>query len=224
MNNYTALVKYYDFLLHDELTLTTWINNCLDNKDNLNILDMACGSGNASMIFNELNNHVYAFDISKEMIDLAKQKDVTNKIDYQVKDMLDFNYNVKFDIVVCFMDSLNYINSLDNLKVIFNNVYNHLNDKGKFIFDYHLRERLIEFKEEYIEEGYVLDTPYQWSICSDGDNLLSRFVFYEDILKSEEHIQYIFDIKDLMNILSDIGFKVKIDNLNDEKYYVEAIK
>ncbi len=224
-NNYQTLVKYYDVLLHDEETLRSWIDEILNhNQDNLNILDMACGSGNAAAIFIEKNHKVLGFDLSSTMIELAKRKVISPLVKFEVNDLNKFKYDERFDVAVCFMDSLNYIDKITKLEDIFKNVYRHLNKDGKFIFDYHMEERLLEFSEEYIEEGFVLDTPFQWSIVSENNQLLSRFVFYEDLIKTEEHIQYIFKMIEIEEILTKIGFKVKVTNLSNEKYYVEAIK
>ena len=222
MEEYNYLYKYYDELLNDDEYLNKLIKHSTSLIDGNKVLDMACGTGNASIILNKLGYNVQAFDISKTMIDYAKSKD--NNINYYIDDMLTFKLKDKVDLVICYMDSLNYLSSLNDLEQVFNNVYNCLNNNGYFIFDYHSIQCLNRYKEEYIEEGIVLDTNYQWSIISDNNMLLSTFVFYEEYNKLEQHIQYIFDIELISNILSSVGFKVKVTPMNDEKYYIQCKK
>ena len=221
MKEYQYLYKYYDKLLNDNEYLIQLIKHATSLIKGNNILDMACGTGNASIIFNELGYNVKAFDINDKMIEYAKEKN--NNINYYIDDMLTFKLN-NIDLIVCYMDSLNYINNLNDIEIIFNNVYNTLNNNGYFIFDYHSIQCLNRYKEEYIEEGIIDNTNYQWTIISDDNMLLSTFVFYEEYTKVEQHNQYIFDIKLIQDILLKIGFKVNITPMSDEKYYIQCKK
>lgn len=85
-----------------------------------------------------------------------------------------------------------------------------------------IKKRIEEFSDEYIEEGYVLDTPYQWTIQSDNENncLYEHFAFYEeDGIINENHIQYIHDVNKLTDIMNKIGYKTRCieDFIEDEK-------
>lgn len=220
MNEYKYLYKYYDELLNDEEILKQWINDSLLIKPS-SILDLACGSGNASIIYHDLGYNVTGIDLSESMIRYAQSKNPN--IEYHILNMINFNLNHTYDLVVCFMDSINYLTNINDIKQTFINVYNHLNDKGLFMFDIHTLKCLEIYQQEYIEEGIVLDTEYQWTIISENKKLLSKFVFYNGDYK-EDHTQYIYDPIDIEKLLNEIGFNVIIDKINEEKYMFKAYK
>lgn len=216
---YNTLAKYYDALLTDEEVLIQWLDAFCKKMQGSSILDMGCGSGEAAIILHRKGYHVEAFDLSKQMIDLAKEK--SKEIDFQIQDINDFNYSCHFDGILCLMDTMNYFLTKERLVHIFNLVYHHLNEGGLFMFDYHQEQRVEEFKDEYIEEGFVLNIPYQWSIVSKHDDLLEKFVFYqEDGMQKEEHQQRIFSKETLISLLESVGFKVEVETILDEKYMI----
>ena len=121
-----------------------------------------------------------------------------------------------------------YLNE-DELLPMFKNVYKHLNSGGTFLFDMHSIMRLEEFKDEYIEEGQVLDTNYQWAILADTyqKQLQERFTFYMDEgIVQEHHVQNVFDIKLIKEKMLEAGFEVEIvkDFIEDEKVLVMGVK
>ena len=106
---------------------------------------------------------------------------------------------------------------------MFKNVYEHLNKGGRFIFDMHHKERLNEFKEEYIEEGQIdKDIYYQWTINSDIDEktVNEHFTFYTpNGMIQEHHTQNVFEVDLVLKLLEKVGFKAKCieDFVEDEK-------
>ena len=222
MKEYQYLYKYYDELLNDDEYLHEFIDYATSLMNGNKVLDMACGTGNASIIFNDLGYDIRGFDISETMIEYAKSKN--NKINFYIDDMLTFTLNDKVDLVVCYMDSLNYLSTLKQLEKVFINVFNCLENKGIFIFDYHSLDCINRYQVEYIEEGSVLDVNYQWTITSDDNMLLTTFVFYEEYNRIEQHVQYIYDIDLIKDILIKVGFVVNITLLSDEKYNIECRK
>ena len=82
-------------------------------------------------------------------------------------------------------------------------IFKHLNDNGRLIFDMHHINRLKEFVEEYIEEGYLEDMPYQWTINADNDSLHEHFTFYsKDGMMKEDHFQHVFKPETVINKLN----------------------
>ncbi|MBO7697524.1 MAG: hypothetical protein J6S38_00660, partial [Erysipelotrichaceae bacterium] len=83
------------------------------------------------------------------------------------------------------------------------------------------KERLNEFREQYIEEGFVSDVPYQWTISSDDfdDTISEHFTFYtKDGMIQEHHTQNVFDLNKVTEKMNKY-FKVKTieDFVEDEK-------
>lgn len=223
VSNYSILAKYYDSLLQDEESLSLWLKH-IEEKPFKTILELASGSGVMAGILESKGYDVIASDLSNEMKEVSK----TNfKGDYRIINMIDYNLDKKFDLVLCICDSINYLEE-EELDSFFKCAYNHLNDNGRLIFDMHHKERLNEFKEEYIEEGYVDDVAYQWTILSDDidKHISEHFTFYtENGMIQEHHTQNVFDIeliKDKLNKYFDV--KVYNDFIENEKVLVVGDK
>lgn len=219
VSNYEMLAKYYDELLQDKEALSLWLKYIEEEKFN-SVLELASGSGVMAGILKEKRYEIIASDISESMKQVSK-----NNYDgeYLILNMTDYKLDKKFDLVLCICDSINYLepNELDNF---FNCAYEHLNKNGRLIFDMHSIKRIDEFKDQYIEEGFVLDTPYQWTIMSDEYDYLinEHFTFYtKDAMIQEHHTQNVFSkelIKEKMNKLFDI--RIIEDFVEDEKLLV----
>ena len=75
----------------------------------------------------------------------------------------------------------------------------------------HTPERLNEFAEEYIEEGMLGNTPYQWTILSDEDRIYQHFAFWTPQgLREEHHVQTVFDPLAVCRLMEEAGFDVEI--------------
>lgn len=219
VSNYEMLAKYYDELLQDEEALSLWLDYIEKKKFNT-VLELASGSGVMAGILKNKGYDVIASDISLAMKNVSK-----NNFDgeYLILNMCDYHLDSKFDLILCICDSINYLepNELDKF---FECAYNHLNSNGRLIFDMHSIQRIEEFKDQYIEEGYVLDTPYQWTIMSDPfDNLINEhFTFYtKDAMIQEHHTQNVFNVDTIKSKMNKY-FNVEIieDFIEDEKLLV----
>lgn len=221
---YNQLVKYYEELLCDEEILKTWLDEFVAQLKGNKVLDMACGTGLAASLLAQQGIDVKGFDLSVEMIEQAKLK--SSLIEFSVQDLRYFSYDCKFNGALCFMDSLNYLLTMDDLALAFKQIYDHLLPEGFFMFDYHQINRLNEFKEEFIEEGIIADARYQWSIVSENSELLEHFVFWvDDQVFHEHHRQKIFTLEVVLKLMMEAGFKqVSYRLIGEEKYMIKGIK
>lgn len=216
VSNYSILAKYYDELLQDEEALSIWLDY-IEEKKFTSVLELASGSGVMAGILKNKGYDVIASDISSEMKEVAK-----NNFDgeYLILNMTSYNLHKTFDLVLCICDSINYL-YLDELDNFFKCAYDHLKSNGRLIFDMHSIKRIEEFKDQYIEEGYVCNTAYQWTILSDDfDNVINEhFTFYtKDGMIQEHHLQNVFNIDEVRSIMSKY-FDVRVieDFVEDEK-------
>ncbi|MGN1405621.1 MAG: class I SAM-dependent DNA methyltransferase [Erysipelotrichaceae bacterium] len=211
---YDYLAYYYDYLLMDEESLNFWLDYILE-EDFKSCLELASGTGVMAGILKERGYEVIASDISASMKEASK---ANFDGEYLLLNMSDYKLDKKFDLILCICDSINYLN-VDELDSFIKCAYNHLNDNGRLIFDMHHLKRLNEFSEEYIEEGYLEDMPYQWTINADDDCLHEHFTFYtsEGMMK-EDHFQHLFKPEILIDKLERY-FEVRYieDFVPDEK-------
>ena len=218
VNEYEYLAKYYDFLLGDKDAFDYWLKY-IEEVPFKSCLELASGSGVLAGILKEKGYDIIASDISKEMKEASKDN---FDGEYLLLNMIDFNLDKTFDLILCVCDSLNYLYE-DELSTMFKSVYKHLNLNGRFIFDMHNPKRLKEFAEEYIEEGKINDKIfYQWTINSDVDEktICEHFTFYTpDGMIKEQHVQNVYDVDVVKNKLIECGFKVRVikDFIEDEK-------
>ena len=217
VKEYEYLAKYYDYLLGDEDAFSYWLKY-VNEEPFETCLELASGSGVMAKILTENGKKVVASDISEAMKEAAKEN---FSGEYLLLNMIDFNLDRKFDLILCICDSLNYLYE-DELDSMFKCVYNHLNDGGRFIFDMHNPLRLEEFKEEYIEEGKINDDVfYQWTINSDIEEktINEHFTFYTpDGMIQEHHTQNVFEPEMIINKLTKNRFEVRyIENFVEEE-------
>lgn len=203
---YESLANYYDALVKDDEATLKWCNFVEKNAKGKKVLELACGSGEISNELLKRGYDILATDISESMLSKLKQK--YPYIKTKQLDMNDFKLDDKFDTIICFCDSINY---LSDYRLMFRNVYDSLVTGGIFMFDMHSQDRLEEFKEMFIEEGYILNVPYQWTIISNENMIHQHFAFYqEDGIIQEQHVQYVFKPQEVIDELKKLNFKIKI--------------
>ncbi|MBR0461437.1 MAG: class I SAM-dependent methyltransferase [Erysipelotrichaceae bacterium] len=221
VREYEYLARYYDFLLGDEEGFSLWLEY-IEKEPFKTCLELASGSGVMARILKDKGYEVTASDISDEMIEVAGRN---FDGEYLRLNMIDFELHRTYDLVLCIVDSINYLYE-EELETMFKSVYRHLNEGGRFIFDMHHKERLNEFAEEYIEEGQIdEDTYYQWTINADKDEntLNEHFTFYTpDGMIQEHHTQNIFDPNMVREKMENCGFDTEMieDFVEDEKVLV----
>ncbi len=200
-SNYSKFAKYYDFL-QAEIDVKAWFTHLKPYlKADSYIVEAACGSGKLAKY---LTNYNYlGYDLSSEMINQASIKNTGTFI---VADMLNFK-SVNVDIYCAFLDSINYLGSLENLKIFFKNVYRSLSDEGIFIFDAHQLKILEVFKDYYYLDTYEA-FELSWKTKVVEQNLYHNIVIYDEIINYELHHEYIFSVEEIESLLKEIGFVI----------------
>ena len=223
MNIYNKFAYLYDDLMVD-FDYENWFNyieNIFEkyNKNPKKVLEMACGTGNLSYYLGKKGYKLTCFDLSEDMLSKAYEKLRRFKnVKLLNQDMVNFNFNENFDAVISICDSINYIIDEEDLIKTFNNVWNHLEEGGIFIFDinsyYKLkyiighntfvedRENIFYTWENYFDEDTdICDFYLTFFVSEDGENFL-RF--------NEEHREKAYKTEEIVHMLKEAGFS-KID-------------
>jgi SAM-dependent methyltransferase len=183
------------------------------------LLDLACGTGELSVRFAKEGLKVTGIDLSADMLAVAQAKaeDEGVRIPFFEQNMVDLVGQGHFDIIGIFCDSLNYLQSEEDVVLTFANVYEHLNKGGVFFFDVH---SIFKITEGFINQTFALNEDhlaYIWnSFPGDHPNSveheLSFFVLDDRTGKydrfDELHLQRTFPIQQYSKWLTDAGFEL----------------
>ncbi len=97
------------------------------------ILDLGCGTGFHDLELSKRGYEITGLDLSKEMIEIAKEK--APKVKFEVGDMSNFNLNENFDAIICLFSSIGYLVENKQIENFFKCVKNHLKENGLLIID-----------------------------------------------------------------------------------------
>lgn len=235
---YDKFAEIYDELMTLDIDYNNWytyIKNIFNRYDKQpkTILEMACGTGNLTNYLAEDMYDISAFDLSEEMLSIAHNKLRKHKnVSLRYMDMKNFKFNKKFDAIISICDSINYITEKKDLANVFDNVYNHLNSGGIFIFDinsYYKLSKIIgnnTFVHDDEKVFYVWENNFENNL---SEFLITFFVKRNDIYErfDEYHLERAYTSPEIINQLKSTGFKdiYEFDGLtfNSKKYNSERI-
>jgi len=216
---YDTFSIYYD--LRANLSLKKeqvgYVHSLSQNRINLNLLDLACGTGNLSVEFAQLGYNVTGIDMSEKMLSIAEKKaeEKLLKIKFVNQTFQTFNYpSNEFDIVICSSFALNYILEEDDLIKAFCDIYRTLRKNGIFIFDMvypnlvesHFRKQPCLLKNDEVE----ITTDFRWD--SDKKEVYKIQFMFKSLLSSlevvENHIGKVYEEEKVANLLQMLGFQI----------------
>ncbi len=195
--------NYYPEIFGEQLLV--WLRR--NNVSVKTSMDLACGTGVLCEIMYNNGSDAYGMDFSSGMIDIAKSRN--SAITYEVADMITYRPNDKFDLVTCTGDALNHIESLSDIKKIFENIYAYTSNGGYFIFDI-LNENEISESDPF-EMDFDVNTKVWFQMTRPAENKvnLKIRVFENGELSFEENIrETVHDVKIICSLLEDSGFKI----------------
>lgn len=179
------------------------------------LIDVACGSGNHSKIFQKKGYKTYGVDLNEGMLKLAK-KNVPN-IKLFNQDLRKLNLKVKADAIICMFNSINYNYGYNQFKSTLKRFYNQLGKEGIVVFD-------SMFTENNWMEGYFGIEQFRFPKLDIGrinkstsKNNIGRieqtYIIYDNgkrkIFENTNKI-FIFDKNKIKKIMEEIGFEVKL--------------
>jgi len=134
---YRELGKYYNLIYHlkdykKEVEIVKKLLLKYKKSDGKELLDVGCGTGQH---LKYLKNYFSCtgIDVNKEMLEIAR-KNVKGVV-YKQADMIDFNLNKKFDMIICLFSSIGYVRTYSNLKKTIQNFSNNLKTGGVVLIE-----------------------------------------------------------------------------------------
>jgi ubiquinone/menaquinone biosynthesis C-methylase UbiE len=134
---YRELAKYYDMIYQwkdykRESGKIKKLISKLQKSSGNDLLEVGYGTGKHLKFF-ENDFSCTGIDLSKEMLAVAR-KNTKNSVLKQAN-MVNFDIDKKFDIILCLFSSIGYVRSYENLRKTINNFSKHLKTGGVLIIE-----------------------------------------------------------------------------------------
>lgn len=184
-----------------------------------NHLDLACGVGELCHLFSLNNIKTKGVDLSNSMLEIAKKK--YPHLDFEKENIITYKPKKTYNLITCTCDAVNHIIEDKELKQLFENVYNSLEEEGYFIFDIINDKKIILnkiFRSERRENVYV-----DYYLTKTEDNRVNNNIkIYKDNIKIKEEniVEKIYPCTFIEELANKIGFKIiqSENQIADETY------
>ncbi|MBR4030407.1 MAG: class I SAM-dependent methyltransferase [Clostridia bacterium] len=214
---YSEFAFVYDALTDDVNYIDTVdylekiFDKYMDYKPKL-MLELACGTGTVTSILADKGYDMIGADLSEDMLNVAREK-CSPSVLLLNQDMTDFELYGTVDVILCLLDSVNYVTDKKKLQKMFNLAHNYLEYGGLFVFDINSAYKL---KNIIAENTFIRETEDIYSVweneqngefvkfclnffVKDGDEKYERFY--------EEHKERIYEIDEVLSMLKKAGFE-----------------
>lgn len=129
--------RFYDTIYHNlrDSVDNSYFQKIISNTHG-KVLEIGVGTGRLFTSALNQGADIYGLDISKSMLNVLYQK-LPEAQHYRLclQNIIDFSFDFKFDLIIApFRVIMHLLDKEDQLKAV-NNVYDHLNKNGRFIFD-----------------------------------------------------------------------------------------
>jgi ubiquinone/menaquinone biosynthesis C-methylase UbiE len=131
------------------------------------VLDLACGTGTAAVLWAKNNIKTYGIDGSDQMLAVAERKIREQKVTVSLsrQPLTSFTLPQKVDLVTCYYDSLNYLLTLSDLTAGFKAAWRVLHEGGYFIFDVNTPEAMKVLWGSHVYADETADVAWIWKNC-----------------------------------------------------------
>ncbi len=152
MSNYLNFAYLYDQLMAD-VPYDSWIDYVEQILEEFKVtpkrvLDLACGTGNTTLPWAKRGYEVIGLDQSETMLEIARMKAKSLKIDFVQGDMRRFILPEQVDLAVSLYDSLNYLLEAQDIQYTLDAVCQALVPNGLFIFDMNTQYKLEQVEDD----------------------------------------------------------------------------
>jgi len=212
---YDEMMKYVNY--------DAWAILIKDRIDELikadKILEIGCGTGEITKRLKD-SFAVEGIDNSETMIRLAKEK--FNGINFSILDMKDIEKIMEYDAVIANFDTLNYLQDLSELDLVFRKVVLSLKNNGVFLFDVLNRKMIDSMFPDGIfaddRENMIILWKHFYNEKTGLDEINTSFFIEvkEKIYEryNEIFIKKIFSNKEILSIAEKNGLKLISKEIN----------
>lgn len=225
-DNYSYLAPLYDKLMED-VDYESWadyIDEIIQEHHPKaeKILELACGTGSVAISLDELGYYsILASDLSPQMVEVGITKALKANADvrFTTLDFMDIDLEESFDVVFSVFDSVNYLQSEEEILKMLSECERVLNPDGLLIFDFstplnsleavnYLNNEEAEVKDlrffrtsEYDPHLQIHTNTFEIErLSQDKKQVLDRF--------QEVHKQRIYTLEEMLSILKQTPYNL----------------
>lgn len=205
--SYRSRAEYFDKLIKE---------SCKSGGNYL--VDLACGTGSLSEEFARLGYDVTGIDNSTGMLSEAMNKKYDSQLDiqYVCQDMTSFELYGNADVVICALDSINHLETPEDIKKTFERVHVFTEPGGVFIFDINTvyKHREILGNNSFILENDQVFCAWQNSYEEQYDRVNISLDFFEKTENgsytrySEDFSEIALQTGEIEKYLAEAGFEI----------------
>jgi cyclopropane fatty-acyl-phospholipid synthase-like methyltransferase len=223
--------------VYDKLTLDIDYKKWADYIENIlskhktkasMILELGCGTGSFGEEMARRGYEMICLDLSTEMLDCANEKAKEEGLDILLlnQDMSDFELYGTVDVIVCLLDSFNYLTKKSQIQKLFKLVQNYLNPDGLFIFDINTLYKFENTLSNNLFYEIGEDVTYIWENDYNPKTKKARFdltffVKQDELYErfDETHFERAYSNDEVMTFIddSDLEFVAIYDDLKFRK-------
>ncbi|SEM48708.1 Methyltransferase domain-containing protein [Paenisporosarcina quisquiliarum] len=218
MSTYEQFAYIYDSLMSDipYNKYAEWVQQYAPVTTSKKLVDIGCGTGVLSNHFAKAGYEVTGVDLSDSMLTVAQNRSFENgtNISFICQSMADLEGVNEVDVAVIAIDSINYLETLEEVEQTFKRLFEALNPSGQLFFDVHSLYKMDviypsgPFTYEDEEVAYIWHTEpgeENHSIYHD----ITFFVrdesgYYERF--EESHYQRTYSVETFKTLLETVGF------------------
>lgn len=208
---FTALATVYDEIMQD-VPYAAWVDFALREATRRGwaggrVLELGCGTGNATVELEQRGLEVVAVDASSAMLAVAAGK--LTRAELLAGDMRDVPLPGRFTLALGVFDVVNNLLADGDMARLAAHVHRHLEPGGVWAFDVNTTAGLEALWEGEVVEGWAGDVHYRWRHAWDP---VARLATVDAWCQgpagafSEEHRERPYDPDELRDLLTEAGF------------------
>jgi len=213
--------RFYDLIYHqqrDGVDNEYFLNEIVQTKGK--ILELGVGTGRLFVNALKEGADIYGIDISQSMLAVLNKKltkEQRKRISLQ--NIIDFSFNFKFDLIIApFRVVMHLLEKEKQIKAI-NNVFEHLNENGRFIFDVFVPDlsQLINGIDNYTDfEGEYYDGRIIKRTISTKPDLINQIIHIKFRLEWDEYNELKHDE---WNVSLRFFFRYELEHLVERSHF-----
>lgn len=217
MDFYESIAKYYDDIFPAGKAQVRFLNE-IAGQPPKSILDVACGTGTYSIEMAQRGHLVTAVDLDAKMIELLRERILSNNLDEKVRpiqgNMLNLKETLdsKYDLAFCIGNSLVHLDGQKEIQGFFTDIKDLLANNGTFAIQIINYDRILEQDIKSLPTIEVREKNLKFHRLYRYDNERNR-VLFKTILEVKGQVTeneiplYPLLSDDMKTLLHNAGFK-----------------